>query len=79
MQNILIKGGLWIIKQEWFQFAVIKFITNTIEKSETKKDDALLAFIKRNKRSITSVINKEVISSAVIDKRLQSAIKSLNS
>jgi len=78
MQVGMISFGLWLVKQEWFQFAVVKFITARIESSENTIDDKLLSFILRNKRSITSIINKEIkAGSEVADSRLVDAIKSV--
>jgi len=81
MQNMLIALFIWILKQRWFQLALMKFVTKSIESLDSVigKDastDKMLIFIKRNKRSLSSIVNKEIkIGEHVFDERFLNAIK----
>ena len=78
MKFILTQLGLWLIKQSWFQFSVVKFITSVIEGTGSKIDDNILKFIKEHKRSIATIANKEMAKAeSVVDERLAKAIKSV--
>lgn len=66
MKSILIQGGLWLIKQRWFQFELVKLLTQIVEKAEVaadktenEVDDKVVAFVKRNQGAILSIAQIE--------------------
>jgi len=85
MKGILIQIGIYLIKQEWFQMAVVKLITKAselaavaAENSETTIDDALFDFLKRNKAQLLTIIKREIpLTDTPIDDMLLEAIRSI--
>ena len=76
--NLLIKVGLWIIQQPWFRLAVVKFITSAVENTETEIDDKIVEFISEHRRSLMTIVNKEVVKvTSEVDDRLVEAIKTV--
>jgi len=79
MKTVLFKLGMWLISQKWFQFYVVKYITQMLEsvkeKEVTMKND-LSNFIAEHRRSLLTIVNKEVKRvESVIDERLANALK----
>ena len=71
-----------VIKEDWFQFAVVKMVTLAAvaaKESENTVDDALVGFIKRNKQPILTIIKKEVnLNDTPIDNMLLKAINDIS-
>ncbi len=62
MKGILKYIGMYLIKQQWFQFAIVKMITKTIHDvrlSENKVDDAIVNFIIKHKEPILQIVSEE--------------------
>jgi len=73
MRSMLLKVGLYLLHQEWFRFQLVKLTTSVMENSV---EGELADFIKRHKRSIVTIVNKEVVlAESVIDERIQAALK----
>jgi len=85
MKRIMISIGLYLIKQDWFQFAVVKSITKlsmlavkAAEETENTLDDNLIEFIKRNKEPLINIIQREINwSNTPIDNMLLDAIANI--
>jgi hypothetical protein len=78
MRKVIEEIGFWILKQEWFQFEVVKFTTKTIEESKNNEDDAVLAFLSRNKVELKAIAEREAkLSETKFDDKLVEALKTL--
>lgn len=57
MKTLLSKFGTYLLRKKWFQKDIINILTNEINKSNL--DSELNVFVRKNKRSLITILRKE--------------------
>lgn len=77
----IVKMGLWVIRQPWFINFLVNALTYAIESGGQREDDKnalLLAYLKKHKRQIITIANKELTDeTSPVDQRLVDALRSI--